>query len=657
MKRSFAIRLLGIAATAAMFASSASAYYFYVHYASLTGPFVYEKWDLTTLQNNTVYFYISDTGPQAMAPGDTFQAIVSEIRTAALEWNNVKTSAIKFAYGGLYTASASEVTTGITIEFSDELPPGVIALGGPISYAGPGNGKFVPILQSTVRIQSDLSQPSTACDNNPCPSYSEYFYTTMVHEFGHTVGLQHTFTSAAMSTYITSAATKASPLAVDDEMAISLLYPTKDFAKSVGTVTGTVTASGTGVVMASVVAIASGVPAVSTITNPDGTYSLTLPKGGYQMYVHPIPPPEPSESTPGNIIAPKDPDGDPMAFPASVFQTQFYDAGAGTQSYLQAATVYVNTAEVTSGVNFQVQSKPFTSISGVRTYGYLTNVPIASPPVSVSSRAAIVAYGDGLMQNNTTLVPGLSLSMLGSGSNNAVQVYDLQPYVDGYLSFAAAVGTFAAGPQHILFAVPGDIYVLPSAFKIVTASPPSITAVAPALDSNGNPVVSVSGANLTAGTTTILFDGLAGNVTGTANDGSLLVVPPAGSGSYSAAVTALNPDGQSSNFLAATPQFYTYGPSDPASLAVTPGTLLPGVNVIDVVGTNTNFIDGQVLAGFGSTYAVVNSVTVLSPVHLSVNVTMNSPAAIPTTNINVVSGLALIAQSQGSVITQQQPTN
>ncbi len=261
------------------------------------------------------------------------------------------------------------------------------------------------------------------------------------------------------------------------------------------------------------------------------------------------------------------------------------------------------------------------------------------------------------MQNNTTLVPDLSLSMLGSGSGTAVQVYDLQPYVDGYLSFAVSVGYFAAGPQHLLFAVPGDIYVLPSAFNIVTASPPSVTAVAPALDPKGNSVVSVSGANLTAGATTILFDGLPGNVTGTASDGSLLVVPPDASGSYSAAVTALNPDGQSSNFLAATPQFYTYGPSDPASLAVTPGTLAPGVNVIDVVGTNTNFMDGQVLAGFGSTDAVVNSVTVLSPVHLSVNVSMNSPAVIPTTNINVVSGLALIAQSQGSVITQQQTSN
>jgi hypothetical protein len=119
-------------------------------------------------------------------------------------------------------------------------------------------------------------------------------------------------------------------------------------------------------------------------------------------------------------------------------------------------------------------------------------------------------------------------------------------------------------------------------------------------------------------------------------------------------VTALNPDGQSSNFmLTGAPPYYVYDSSDAGSVAVSPSSLSPGDNVVDVVGTNTNFVPGQVAVGFGSSDAVVNSVTVLSPTHLSVDVTMNPNAFIPTTAINVTSGLALIAQSQGSQVTQQ----
>jgi hypothetical protein len=663
--RAIFTRVFGIVTALAMCAGTASAYYFFVHYNSRSAPFspIVEKFDLNTLQNNTVYFYISDTGPAGMPPGDSFTAVVSEIRSAADKWNAVATSALRVQYGGLYNAAAGQVNSGITVEFSNDLAPGVIALGGPVTFAGPNTlanpngGQFVPIQRSTIRVQNDLSQPSTACSNTACPSYSEYFFTTMVHEFGHTLGLQHTFTSAVMSTAVTSAATKASPLAPDDIAGVSMLYPAPGYAATVGSISGRVTVNGSGVGLASVVALSLESPAISTLTNPDGTYRMDgVPPGGYQLYVHPLPPMLQTEASPGNIVAPRDPSGNPLPFPASAFTTQFYNGTNGTQDFLQTATVYVNPGSVNSGVNFQVRSRPFEAVSSVRTYGYSsTNVPIASPPVTPGA-VALVAYGAGLLQSNNTLTQGLGVSVLDNGSRGQAQISNLTPWVSGYVQMVLTVGTFATnGPKHLLFTTRDDMYVLPSAFAVVSQPPPSITALSPVSDNSGNRGVRVSGTYLTAGST-ILFDGLPGTVAGVADNGDLVVIPPPGPGSYHAVVTVLNPDGQSSNFLQApAPPLYTYDPSAAPSLAVSPALLSPGSVTVDVTGTNTNFINGQVAAGFGTSDAVVNKVTVLSPTHLVLNVTINANAVVPATSLNVVNGLQLIAQSQGSSIMLQVP--
>lgn len=267
----------------------------------------------------------------------------------------------------------------------------------------------------------------------------------------------------------------------------------------------------------------------------------------------------------------------------------------------------------------------------------------------------MVGYGAGLLQSNNSVTPGLNISVMASGSDAVAQIYNVQPWTSGYLLMDVALGYFAGtGAKHLLFRTSDDLYVLPSAFTVVNQDPPYISSVVPTLDPNGNKVLEVSGTNLIPGSTRILFDGLPGAVTGVDSTGDLLVVPPTGPASYRAVVTALNGDGQSSNYLQVlSPPTYIYDPGSSPSLAVTPAILSFGNNVVDVIGTNTNFTSGQVIVGFGSSDAAVNNVTVLSPTHLSVNVTMNSNAFIPTTSVNVTSGLTLIAQSQGSAVTLQ----
>jgi hypothetical protein len=273
-----------------------------------------------------------------------------------------------------------------------------------------------------------------------------------------------------------------------------------------------------------------------------------------------------------------------------------------------------------------------------------------------------------LLDANNVIIPGLSISVIGT----AATASNLRPYPPPTPYIAVDVQanlTAGEGPKHLLFATLDDLYVLPAAFSVVVNAAPSITAVTPSLDVNGNRIVLIAGTGFFPGetsttvpvNTTILFDGQPGVIQGTTKNGQLVVAPPPAQLGYTATVVALNSDGQSSLFLNPTPPTFTYGGASatPAavaapSLTVTPETLVAGnATTVDVVGTNTNFVAGQTIVGFGTSDVVVNQVTVLSPNHLSVQVTPNVTVA--TSGINVTTGLGVISQALGNQITTANP--
>jgi hypothetical protein len=250
-QRSLVLALSLIAAS-----SVASGYYNWIFFAHGSGPFIPipAKLNLSAVQNNTVSYFISNQAPSVMMPGDDFQSLISQIQAAANVWNQVPTSTIRLAFGGMETVGATQQNTpGIDVVFDDDMPVGLLAqtrVTLPSDVSSIVNVPSVFISRSKVQLRSDLTVYQQA-------SYYDSFFLTIAHEFGHAMGLQHTLTSGLMATPVTSATSKAAPLSADDIAGISMLYPVSGYGNITGAISGVVLQNGTGVNLASVVALSS----------------------------------------------------------------------------------------------------------------------------------------------------------------------------------------------------------------------------------------------------------------------------------------------------------------------------------------------------------------------------------------------------------------
>ncbi len=632
-----ALRSLRLAATGLFLSSASFGYYHFVHYLTRTAPYtpVYEKFDLNALTNRTVQFQISDQGPSQLAANDTLPAVYAQIRAAAKVWNNVETSDLRLAFAGIGNTNITEATPGIDVIF-EEVAPGLVALGGPTlkadAVAGQ-SGAFVPILRSVLQIRKDLSAQ---------PSYGESFFGTLVHEFGHTLGLQHTFTSSVMSTGPTRATTKSKPLGADDIAGLSLLYPVSGYAASTGAISGRVTMGSDPVVMASVVAISPNGPAVSSMTNPDGTYRIEgLPAGiQYLVYVHPLPPALAAESTPGNIVMPRDPSGNSIS-PSAAFDTVFFP---GVKNPAQAFVFAVTAGQTLENVNFGVQYRPAVSLYAVETYSFSGSVVLKPPTLNrTASRSYIVATGVGLSANNAP-APGLGISLIGGAAVIPASSIRAYTYAPSYVQFDVEFNPVSAeGYYHVVFSLANDIYVLPSAFQAVIRPAPAIATASSAVDFTGSRAIALAGVNLSTDTR-FLFDGQQAQRV-VEDAGHFVVTPPPGTAGQRASLVAVSTDGQSSLFTQATPLFYTYETGDVPAVALNPAALPAGAEgMIEVNALNGSFVDGQTQIGFGTSDLMVRKTWVIGPSRMLANVAVSVAAPVSITNLTIANGLQLVTQ-------------
>jgi uncharacterized protein (TIGR03437 family) len=642
-------RVFAIAAAAALIGTPAEAYYHYVHYYAPYTP-VQEKFNLAALPNKTVTFFVSDAGPAVYAPNDSFGSILGQVKQALAAWNSVDGSDLRVAFGGTETQGQNSNTPGGDVIFID-LPPGLLGQGAPTVMVG-----TTTIVRGTVMLSNNTTK-------GPGPSYLEEFYTTAVHEIGHALGLQHTWTASAMSQDIVRNTTRARPVDADDIAALLVLYGKTGWTANYGSISGRVSLNGQGVSLASVVAISPNGPAVSALTNPDGTYQINgLPPNNYLLYVHPLPP-DAAPADGSGIRLPVDANGQP--FQASgPFGTVFYP---GTLDLQQATSIPVSGGTVVTGRNFSVQARAAVPMYDIATYSYLdpasrTSVYAANAS-SIGIRPACVNSTQGAFfivaesDSGNTPTPQ-SVTILG-GFTTASGQY-LRPYTPAgssqvlalYFGMPLFAGT---GPRHMVFNFPNDVYVLPDAITLVQKGAPMVGSAAPNPD--GSVTITGSGLGLDS---RVFFDGLQATIqtafSGTDAQGSITVAPPSGSSGQVSTITVFNGDGQNSTFLQSqNPPTYTYPVTGTPQIAIDRTALPVGAaSMVDITAQNSSFVDGQVTVGFGTEDVTVNRVWVLSPTHLQANVVVAPNAALGSSEISVISGFQVVTEP---FTFQTQPAN
>jgi hypothetical protein len=332
------------------------------------------------------------------------------------------------------------------------------------------------------------------------------------------------------------------------------------------------------------------------------------------------------------------------------FQTTFYPSGS---DWTFAAGLEIPEGTVTPGINIQVSPRAAMPVNSIRTFGYPNGFPIGPPPsIITGAPQTLLLDGNGLLNASNQVSSGLSIEPLGwllYITPGTTQVYqgsfvtvEIQAYAD------SVVHVLEPGARPLLIHSSDNTYVLPAAVRGVVGPPPSVTAV----QALGDGTVMVTGTNFTVGTQ-IVFDGIPGTIVNAVSDTEIVVQPPVADTGFTGHVEALNPDGQSSLYVSqdADVVTYTFPGAGPSSLSVSPGTLAAGsTTTVDVIGTNTNFVQGQTYVGFGTSNAVVTNVNVLGPGHLQATVTNSAGASVPTTSINVTTGLSVIAQALGDSV-------
>ncbi|MBA3976500.1 MAG: hypothetical protein C0504_20020 [Candidatus Solibacter sp.] len=619
-----------------LLAPAATAYHHFITY-SATYQRLVARFDPAALPGKKLPILIRETGAQEYAPGDSFTSLVSQVRAAANAWNQVSASELKLTFGGLSSESRPIASPHVEIVF-DEMPPGIIAMGGPTNRLDPvtdAYGAYVPIVRSQVILPINLASPTAR------PVYTERFFLTLVHEIGHALGLQHSWSGGVMSTEITRTTSKASPLTLDDQIGMSILYPSAAFRGNTVAIAGRVVLGAAGIHLASVTAITPAGPAVSVLTGLDGSYRIEgLAPGPYYLYAQPLPPALQGEPQPVNLTFAADPaNPDNLLLPGPGFNTSFYPGDTSTP---HIPIIFPKPGEFT-GYDFSVRARDKVNLHSVQTYTFIGQEAVKPASMVVSSGiSSLILYGYG-MTTGAAPMPGLGVSLLDAPESIAPGGIKAYPYASSYVQLDVQKSASAAlGHRHLIFTLNGETHVAPSSLRILKQQAPTITALTP----NPDNTLTIEGGTF-AETSKVLFDGVAGTVA--AFDPQRLVVkPPVAPFGHRSVVAVLNPDGQSTLMPlgSKSPAYGFETAAEPSVRLATPSMPAGAEGLIEIAAEGVEMDSGALHATFGSGEITALNLIPVSPSKALVHVAVSPSAAVGAVPVSLWAGLKRITAAE-----------
>lgn len=219
-------------------------------------------------------------------------------RSSFQQWEAITTASISFTEGSATNPSVKPAFDKINL-ITTNITPGdfnstAVSLTATFSFTSTGIDQFGRIVEFPGQIiEADIMfnpESNFTTDILPKPSLID-LESTMTHEVGHMLGLDHSnILSSTMFPSYSAGVISQRDLQSDDRIGISTIYPSISF-QSLGSISGKVRTTGNvGVFGAMVVALdVNGRPTASAITKPNGNFLIKgLPEGVYTVYAEPM---------------------------------------------------------------------------------------------------------------------------------------------------------------------------------------------------------------------------------------------------------------------------------------------------------------------------------------------------------------------------------